>query len=203
MFRRLGKRPAMAWAIGLTMGLLIGAGAFFGTWAAFSSRQQPDVVFPELPLHATASHGESSLTLATGDIDGEAEGLFVLDHLTGDLQCFVVNTRRVPWSFSGYYTANVLGDLKVAADKTPKFVMVTGAYQFGAARGTARPAGSLVYVADANSGNVVVYSLMWNSSMLASGAPQKGALTPILIASGRNAAIRPGGDIGGPGVGQP
>jgi hypothetical protein len=193
MFQRLGKRPALAWAGGLTMGLLIGAGALLGGLAALSTRQST-IVFPELPLHATASHGESSITLATGDIDGSAEGLYVLDHVTGDLQCWVVSTRK-PGVFSGLFKTNVLKDLGVEADKTPKFVMVTGSYNFTASRGTSRPASSLVYVGDTNTGNVVAYSLAWNSSLEASGGSQSGPLVPVVSGKGRNAAIRPGGAV--------
>jgi len=80
--------------------------------------------------------------------------------------------------------------------------MVTGNYQFSAGGGTARPASSIVYVADANSGNIVGYSLMWNSSMATRGTAQGGRLNKVVVGKGRNAAIRPGGglDAGG---GQP
>jgi hypothetical protein len=177
------------------MGLMMGAGAFLGALAALSPGD-PAIVFPDLPLHASASHGESSITLATGDIDGEAEGLYVLDHVTGDLQCWVVSTRR-PGAFSGLFKTNVLTDLEVGADKMPKFVMVTGTYNFVSSRGTSRPANSLVYVADANTGNVVAYSVTWNSSLVASGGSQSGPLVKVVVGKGRTAAIRPGvGDVG-------
>jgi hypothetical protein len=190
----------MAWAIGLTMGLLMGGGAYFGALTVLSpsTPHPPGFVFPEIPLHASASHGESSITLATGQIDGEVEGLYILDHVTGDLQCWVVNTRpRGPTpGLSGTFTTNVIKDLDVALEKTPKFVMVTGNYQYGSGGGGGgRPASSIVYVADVNTGNVAGYSITWNSTLVTRGTLQTGKLNLVLVGKGRNAAIRPGGGI--------
>lgn len=200
MFRRLRKRPATVWVIGLATGLLIGAGATAGVMNLLAP-QEPAFRLPEQLLHATASHGENSLTLATGPIDEEVEGLYVLDHVTGELQCWVMNSRR-PGTFSGMFkTTNVLRDLGVEADKAPKFVMVTGQYVLRSAAGTTRPANSIVYVADANSGNIAAYWVMWNRSAINSGAPQAGPMLGGPLGKGRTAAIRPGG-VGDPG-GQP
>ena len=189
MYQWLKKSPLVSLACGLTLGLMIGVGMLVGALVATQSSGQLQVDWPDVPLHAMASHGESGITLATGPVDEDAEGVFILDHLTGDLQCWVPSARK-PGSFSGIFNHNVLRDLGVEGDKTPKFVMVTGGINFRGATGATRPAGTLVYVADANSGNVAVYSIPWNRSMASSGRAQSGSLVLMLTGKGRNAAIR-------------
>lgn len=191
MSRWFKQRPVAALACGLTIGLLIGVGMLAGALIATQSQSpsQLEIDWPETPLHATASHGESSLTMATGPIDEDAEGVFILDHLTGDLQCWVPSARK-PGTYAGLFTYNVLRDLDVGGDKQPKFVMVTGGVNFRGTTGAVRPAGTVVYVADANSGNVAIYSVPWNRSMASSGRPQNGQLLRMLTGKGRNAAIR-------------
>lgn len=202
MFRWFRNRSAATWLAGLVIGVVIGAGAYgvgFTVGSSNGSSQQSPLLLGDMLLQATASHGERSLTLATGSIDEEAEGLFVLDHVTGDLQCWVPSTRR-PGAFSGMFKTNVLSDLGVEADKTPQLVMVTGTVNYRGSSSTTRPANAIVYVADSNTGNVVGYSIAWNRSMASSGGSQSGALVRVLAGKGRTAAIRPGGvGVGGPG----
>src|SRR5262245_43601067 len=92
----------------LVVGVLIGL--FVGAMA------------PNAPLHASATHGEESFALATGDIDVGLEGVFFLDMVTGELTGFVINpnTRR----FTTAYKHNVLKDLGEVSK--PRFLMVTG-----------------------------------------------------------------------------
>ncbi|MEQ8791362.1 MAG: hypothetical protein RIC55_34185 [Pirellulaceae bacterium] len=197
MFRRLKQRTAAVGAAGLVIGLLIGAGAFaVATYHADSTNSQ--IQLDDLLLHASASHGENSLTLATGSIDEEAEGLFILDHVTGDLQCWVPSARS-PGTYSGQFKNNVLSDLGVEGDKAPQLVMVTGAIAFRGTTSAARPAGTIVWVGDANTGNVAGYSIVWNRSMASASKFQSGPLVRVFTGKGRTAAIRPGVGVGGGG----
>ncbi len=41
---------------------------------------------PETVLNASASHGGETFAMATGPVDADVEGLFMLDFLTGELQ---------------------------------------------------------------------------------------------------------------------
>ena len=64
---------------------------------------------PEFPLQAATATVGGSFAIATGMIDSDVEGLFVLDFVTGDLQCAVLNFRT--GKFNAVFRANVLQDL--------------------------------------------------------------------------------------------
>jgi hypothetical protein len=126
---------------------------------------------PETLLHATGSHGGKSLIMATGWIESEMEGLFTLDQLTGALQCWVLNSRTGTWGAN--FVGNVMQDLQIEAGKEPSFVMVTGQAQFTRGGSAMKPANSVVYVADENTGNFVAYGMQWNSTVARTGAVQQ------------------------------
>jgi hypothetical protein len=134
----------------------------------------------ELRLKASASHGSETFAIATGSIDGEVEGLFCLDYLTGDLTCFVVNPRAVK-NFSGLFKTNIVKDMPVEKGKKPAYVMVTGGINV---RGAPNAPQSVVYVADANSGVWACYSFTWNRSAAAAGVTQA---QPMVLVNGGKA----------------
>ena len=183
--------------VGLGMGLLVGVGMLVGALIATGrmahDRTSQDrggyISLPETALHATASAGGDTFAIATGPIDDEVEGLFTLDFLTGDLKCLVINPRNGRWSSFEY---NVLADLGVAEKgKASKLLMVTGAWSMRASgAGAGRPAASVVYVADAVTGNVGVYSVPWNRSIPPTGGVQGGALVQVALGKVRNLAVR-------------
>src|SRR5688500_16615031 len=94
---------------GLVVGLAIGGAMTVGvlmgrrvvTGGAFSGLEA-------LKLKAMASHGGDNFAIATGPVDDEVEGLFTLDFLTGDLQCFVPNPRT--GAVGGWFKVNIAGD---------------------------------------------------------------------------------------------
>jgi hypothetical protein len=126
--------------------------------------------------------------MATGPIDEEVEGLFTLDYLTGELQCFVINPRNYQWG--GVFKANVVSDLGVQQGKKPNYVMVTGMANFQRGAAANAPAMCAVYVADANTGNFVAYGLSWNRTMARGMAPQAGALVKLGVGKARSLEIR-------------
>ena len=91
MLRHLHKRSTWMLLAGLAMGLLVGVGMMIGTLVAVRSAPATALSPPETLLHATASHSGKSMAMATGLVDEEAEGVFILDYLTGDVQCYVIN----------------------------------------------------------------------------------------------------------------
>ncbi len=180
-------RPFSTLIVGLTMGLLVGIGMMTSS-PGTTPRSGPAVLqMPETLLHATASHSGDSLVMATGWMDAEIEGLFTLDCLTGDLQCFVVNPQVR--GIGAVFHHNVIGDIGVVQGKKPNYVMVTGQASF--ARGTtlAAPARCVVYVADANTGKFAAYTLLWNRTMFRNTLPA-GGFTLLGTGTARNVPIR-------------
>ena len=63
----------------------------------------------ERPVYASATHGSSKFAMATGQVGDDTEGIFMLDYLTGDLQCLVIYPRT--GTFRARFVANVVRDL--------------------------------------------------------------------------------------------
>ncbi len=132
-----------------------------------------------LPLiNASAAVSSDRYSLATGDVSDEAEGLFVLDHNSGLLQCSVIYPRR--GQFLAKFSINVAEALGTGA-KGGQYMMVTGRAQFP--RASNRPAAStLVYVMDSATGNYACYGIPFDHTMVPRNLPQQGVL--VLIATG-------------------
>ena len=157
----------------VTIGLVAGVGAFAGTQLA---NGQDENLSP-IELHAaTASHNDS-VSMATGLITREVEGLWVLDHESGQLQCWVLSPRS--GAFAGSYTTNVANDLDFSKGK-PEFLMTTGNFLYtGGKIANQSPARSVCYIANTTSGVVAGYSLGINEQRIARGQAQGGQLTKI------------------------
>jgi len=158
MLKRLIRKPWLMLVSGLTVGVLVGL--LFG--AALTRNADSGWQFPVTQLHASSTHGGSTMAIATGPIDEGTEGLFVLDFITGEIQCSVLNPRN--GQLGGMFKHNVVADLGVEQGKQPKYLLVTGAANFRTGGGNMRPAQSVVYVADANTGRYAAYMLPWNRS---------------------------------------
>ena len=118
------------------------------------------------------------MAMATGPISEDTEGVFFLDFNTGDLQCLVYNPRF--GGFRAHYFTNVRSQLG-GAGKNSKYLLATGAIVSGPTAGGARPAGTLVYVTDVNTGLFAAYAVPWDRTMEASGRLQSG---PLVFAGG-------------------
>ena len=166
-----------AWlAIGglLLVGLVAGFGSFVGS--RFAS--EPNASMTPIELHAATASNNSSVSMATGSITSEVEGLWLLDHETGKLQCWVLSPRT--GAVAGVFVTNVAKDLDGTKGK-PDLVMTTGNFFFtGGKVGNQQPVNSICYVANTTSGLVAGYSVRVNPTLLTRGAPQSGELTKIL-----------------------
>ena len=117
------------------------------------------------PVWATATSQENGSLIATGSFAGTTEALYYLDTQSGRLSAAVLS-RSVP-GFNKLYTRNIKADLneafsqlKMAAPPVPQFLMVTGesdVRQVGVEMSKTTKA--FVYVAEVNSGVVLVYAL--------------------------------------------
>ena len=188
MSKFFAHRPVLLLSLGLTMGLLVGVGMLVGAWVGLHSQPAPMLQLPETLLHASGSHSGDSFAMATGMFDESVEGVFLLDYLTGDLQCWVLSPQAP--AFVAQFKYNVLADLGVEQGKKPNYVMVTGAASFRRGGALAMPAGSVVYVADANTGNFAAYGMTFNSTMFKTATPQTGTLRKLGAGKARALAIR-------------
>ena len=159
----------------------------FGLFAGLVVGLNIQGLWPNVPLHATATEGYESFSIATGLVDNGVEGLYFLDYLTGDLVGAVINPRT--GKFNARFTYNISQDF-TGAGRNAKYLMVTGLAQMPRGKAGFQPASSIVYVADATSGQVAAYIMPWNSSMQASGKPQTGAFRVLDVQQFRSQVIR-------------
>src|SRR5262245_16772031 len=190
MIRARFRKSWMMLSLGLVLGLTVGGAMTLGV--LLGQRSQTAVSIPtleEMKLKAMASHGGDNFAIATGPVDEDVEGIFTLDFLTGDLHCFVMNPRG--GGLAGAFKYNVAEDLETQKGKKPSYLITTGTFNFAASYNNFKPAKCLVYVADANTGNLACYTFPWSSSVTASGG--LGTMLPMsLVYKGktRTVAIR-------------
>src|SRR6185369_8202939 len=102
------SRPAWL-AAGVALGLVIGLNVS-GLW-------------PNVPLHATATQGLDKFAICTGLVDDNVEAIYFLDFLTGDLRAAVINPKT--GKFNSFYTRNIAQDFG-AVNKNARYLVVTG-----------------------------------------------------------------------------
>lgn len=172
MFQRFCNHASL-----LIVGVVVG-GALTLTW-------QGGRVMPA--AYGAATHGADNFAIATGLVENGIEALYFLDFLTGDLRATVIS--RTNGAFTGFFTHNVLGDFEGVL-QDPKFLMVTGLATMPRGRGFNQLADSLIYVAEASTGQVVAYALPFNSTLHAAGKPQTGRFLKVAGGSFRDAFVR-------------
>ena len=165
-------------AVLLAVGVLLGMG--------FNSDSRNDIDL--LKLHASASSTGKTVSLATGLVDDRTEALFILDHLNGNLQCWLINARTN--ELGGVYRSNVfaaLGGGKEGVDAD--LVMTTGSFEFNN-RGAAKPAQCIAYIADGNSGKAAAFGFTFNKGNIQRGGVEEGELQVICSYPIRNLQVR-------------
>lgn len=167
--------PSSIWC--LTLGAILGIAGLIAAAVGFGyyrgSQQRPIANLSEAVLHATATHGGTNVAIATGQVGEEAEGIYILDYLTGNLQCWVYYPRIQ--QFGAKFETNVTAQLP--ATKNAEYLLITGNTGFPASTSTnARPAACICYVVDPKSGMFAGYSLPWNRSAENSGQMQRGMM---------------------------
>lgn len=175
------------------IGLLVGTGMMVGTLCGLWSDTPDEPQLPELVLHAEGASGCDTMAVATGLVDEEAEGLFTLDFVTGELSCFVIYTKgALAQQLGAVFKTNVAAALGgVQQGKKPHYLMVTGKANFLRGGATAvRPAMCVCYVVDTNSGKWVAYGIRWNPTSAARGMRQQDEMVPLATGNVRSGAIR-------------
>ena len=165
----------MAWLfVGLAVGIVVGLN-LAGWW-------------PQVPVHAVATHGQDNFAIATGMLDENVEGIFVLDAVTGELKGAAMNiqTRR----FNTWYEYNVSRDLQVAGSKNPQYRMVTGMTNIRQVVAVGQLGRTVLYVAEATSGQIMAYGVPWVTGRHSSPIPLRQTLIPLDRWQSRTTAIR-------------
>lgn len=164
------------WGLGTLAAIALiaaGVGLFY---AGRSSGNNQPIALPE--IDATSAVTSEQFSMATGAVSDQVEGLFVLDHNSGLLQCSVIYPRI--GQFAATFSTNV-GEALASGGKGGKYMMVTGMADFP--RSSQTPIGSgVVYVLDSSTGNYACYAIPFNQAMVNSNRPQSGQLR--LIARG-------------------
>jgi hypothetical protein len=179
---RVWRKLNWVWIGGLLTGIAVCGALVMGYWLGRNHSANPF----ETALHATATHGGDTMALATGPVDEGDEGLFILDYLTGELQCMVISPRNTPTKFFARFRTNVVQVLGVEQGKKPNYVMVTGHMDFQRGAAAARPGNCVVYVCDTITGNYAAFGIPWNRTFAAAGRPQQGALVLLDVGKARN-----------------
>ena len=190
-----GQRRAWRWVGVLALGLAFAVGFGLrglplfqpGSMAGTAGGGLPAWLTPAALQASSASQAES-FAMATGAIDSDVEGCFMLDFLTGELQCVVLNYRT--GRFGGFFRTNVIADLGSDPVKKPKYVMVAGAINFPRGAAAARPGHSVVYVLDTTTGNYAAYGLPWRRELAATGQGQMSGLVLMDVGRARTAALQ-------------
>jgi hypothetical protein len=166
------SRPAWIFA-GIVLGLIVGLNVA-GLW-------------PSVPLHATATQGLDKFAIATGLVDNEVEALYFLDFLTGELAAAVIDQKT--GKFNSLFKRNIAADFE-GVGRNARYLIVTGTANMPRGRANFQFAKSIVYVAEASTGQVAAYTIPWNTSFQAAGKAQQGEFQPLDIVKFRTAFVR-------------
>ena len=116
------------------------------------------------PVLAASSSESDGVVLATGAFGSSAEAMYYLDSQSGRLSAALLS-RSAP-EFQKTFSRNVKNDLVKAANQlqipvptTPKFLMTTGETDVRNVGARGALSNAFVYVAEINSGLVLVYAL--------------------------------------------
>lgn len=143
--------------------------------------------FAPVVLNADSAAGGKSVSVASATVGPDYDGMYMLDHKTGNLYCILTNPRN--GAEIAIFQNNVFAGLQLAnvADTDlvmcPSFVRLTE----GGRTGNATPANSICYVVDGVSGRAVGYTFQFNRQSVEQGVPQAGQLIQVWAG-----AIRPG-----------
>jgi len=132
--------------------------------------------FAKPPAFLESATGGKQMSMATGRIEENVEALFGLDHLTGDLFCWILNPNT--GDLATTFRVNVAAALNVQGDAD--YVMCTGVMDFRISRsGSTRVSDSVIYVGDGNTGNVAAFSVLYDGQAVTRGVASPGELKRI------------------------
>ena len=139
---------------------------------------------PEQKIQAAASDRSGRLLLATGYVSPDTEAVYCLDQSTGRLSAGVLSRKE--GKFQGLYERNINSDLAevlrlknvtTPLSVAPQYTMVTGELD-SENRGVSlwKVARSVVYIAEVNTGMLLVYTIPWQQSLHGADQPETALL---------------------------
>lgn len=117
----------------------------------------------------------------------QRRGIYFLDFLTGDMRAAVINPKT--GKFTSFFTRNIAADFG-GAGRSSGYLLVTGSVNMPRGANNFQYANSIVYVAEAATGQVAAYTIPWNSTQHASGKSQFGEFQPLDVRQFRTAFVR-------------
>lgn len=157
---------------------------FLGATLYNSNKNSTENWLPHIGVDASATDRTGRLILATGYVAHDMEAVYCLDQLTGRLAAGVLSRKGE--RFQGVYERNINSDLaealaakglNIPVPATPLYSLVTGeldAENRGAQ--TWKLAKSVVYITEANTGMVLVYTIPWQQALHGGDQPAKDLL---------------------------
>jgi len=115
-------------------------------------------IWPHEELSAAASDRNEKFAIVTAHLGLNAEGVFVLDFLTGRLTGACLNRTRNGTGFVHFYFRNAAEDFQVAGSATPYYAITSGNAEIQNRSG-AQWGASAIYIAELNSGRVQAYAV--------------------------------------------
>jgi hypothetical protein len=167
--RKLRRSIGLGIGIGIGVGVIVGL-LFGGVW-------------PQTPLHATATDRTDSFAMASGLVEDNVEAVYFLDFLTGDLNAVVMG--RQSGHFTSYFKTNVAADMGIDATKNPRYMLITGTVDLRRAS-RLQYSQALVYVAEITTGKVTAYAIPWSQALQQGGQGGVQPLVPIASTRFRN-----------------
>ena len=138
-------------------------------------------------VEASATHGVDNFAIATGFIDRGHEAIYFLDFITGELRAAVISRRT--GQFDAMFAYNVQDDFGTDI-KNPRYLMVTGITDLPRGTRNTQLGDSLIYIAEASTGQLYSYALPWDPGASAAARPQAGSFIPMGGGSIRTQFIR-------------
>ena len=178
----MGYLRKHGWPVGLALGVMVGL-MIGGMW-------------PNTPLHATATDRLESYAMATGFVSDKLEAVYYLDALTGSLRAAVLSKENK--GFQSFFEANVHADMAKAMvgaglqmPQKPNYMMVTGVVDIRRIVGQRNtPGAAAVYVAESNTGYILAYVVPWSAERHSANQMHRDILIPWAGGQFSSAMIR-------------
>lgn len=127
--------------------------------------------WPHEPAYASTTNRESDFMVFTCQVDtspnnivSQAEAIFVLDFVTGQLRGALMNNKT--GKFTNFYQRNVAEDFDVEPGTEPHYAVVAGQANLPS-KGRYTTAAGIVYIAELNSGLCIGYAFQYRDSQTA------------------------------------